>query len=112
MKLGLFEEIEINNFLTWDFLSTFGGSIVAVVALTQVIKKYINIDPKYIALALSFIIMLVNQISILQDFRLESFVISIFNALIVTGMSIGIFETVIKGFQRRFMETPDSKEAQ
>jgi hypothetical protein len=103
MNLDLITHMEINSFLTWEFLGTFTGSIAAVTVLTQVIKKYLKIDPKWIALVISLIIMLVAQTQIEHDLGVETFVISIFNALIVTGISISIYETAVKTIAKRFV---------
>jgi hypothetical protein len=107
MELAFLEE---HVFLTWEFLGTFMGAVIGVTTLTQVIKIFIKIDPKWISLALATAIMLVVQINVAGDFRVESFVISAFNALLVTGASIGLFESAVKNIARRIKPKEDNNE--
>jgi len=94
MDFNLIEQMEINSFLTWEFLGTFAGAVVAVTALTQVVKKFVpTINAKWISLVLSFVIVLVVQVWITGDFKPEIILLAIFNALIVCGMTIGAYET-------------------
>ncbi|MCL2399211.1 MAG: hypothetical protein FWC91_05625 [Defluviitaleaceae bacterium] len=84
---------EINSFLTQDYLGTFHGAIIAVTILTQILKKYINTDPKWVALLLSFLIVFVFKIELANFFSIVGFVETILNSFLVTGVSIGVFET-------------------
>ena len=89
----------MQDFITWEFLGTFGGSAIAVTALTQIVKRYISIDPKWIALILALIVTIGAQV-VNGELMLVSFIMSALNALLVAGASVGTFEAV-KEFGRK-----------
>jgi len=79
--------------LEWSQLATVAGVATAVTAITEVLKHYItNVDPKWIALLLSLVITYAYQI-ITGDLAVGSWILSAFNALLSTGVAIGIFES-------------------
>ena len=79
--------------ITIETLATIGGCTAVVTALTQIVKHYIKIDPKWIALILSLIIQ-VSTCAILGDLALMSLLIAVINAVLVTGASVGLYEGV------------------
>ena len=82
----------MNEFLTWEFIGTSAGATLAVTLLTQVFKKYIStIDPKWISLAAALVIVLSGN-AIIGDMNFETAILSVFNALLVTGTSCGLYE--------------------
>lgn len=85
----------MENFLTWEMLGTFAGAVLAVTALTQVLKNYIRFDAKWVALVLSILIVIGLQF-VLGNFAVESWVLAVLNALVVAGTSIGAFESAVK----------------
>jgi len=86
------------DMLSWELLATSAGCATAVTALTQVIKQYVNIDPKWIALVLSLVITLGLQLFVNLDsavnlgFSASSVILAVLNSFMVTGASIGLFE--------------------
>jgi len=88
------------EFLTWEMLAAESGCAAAVAALTQVIKQYINVDPKWIALALSLVITFALQFivyldaSAKSDFTAANIILAALNSFAVTGVAIGLFEGV------------------
>ena len=58
----------MNGVLTWEYVASFGGMTVIVTTITQVIKQYININPKWIALIATFILQAMVQIFIIMTF--------------------------------------------
>ncbi len=85
----------MNDFITLQMLGTFSGITVAVTMLTQVIKNFVAVDPKWIALFLSFLLTLGIQV-LPNALSATSIVIAFCNWLLVTGTSIGLFEGVVK----------------
>ena len=87
----------MNEFFTPDMLKTFAGSVAAVTALTQVLKTYIpqKLDPKWLALVLSIIITFGVQF-VFDGATSENWIMSAFNALAITGASIGAYEGFVK----------------
>ena len=92
--MQMLDYFEINSFLTQDYLGTFHGAIIAVTILTQILKKYVSIDPKWVALLLSLLIVFVFKIESPTPFIIVGVVETILNSLLVTGVSIGVFETI------------------
>jgi hypothetical protein len=91
----------MNDFFTWELLATFAGATGAVSVLTQVVKKYLNIEPKFIALCLSFIILACVQFFYLKDFSANGIALAALNVLIVTGASIGLYEAALKTIAKK-----------
>lgn len=91
----------MNDFLTWEILGTFGGAAVSVTILTEIIKNYLNIDPKWVALAFSIIASFGVEIFHREILTPAVFVLSIFNALLIAGASIGAYEGIIKKFESK-----------
>ena len=81
--------------LTWEMLGTTAGAATAVSLLTQIIKHFLPIDPKWIALGLALVILIGVQL-ISGDFAPASFLLSVFNALVATGTSVGVYETFLR----------------
>ena len=46
----------MQEFITWETLTTFGGAALAVTALTQALKRFVAVDAKWIALVLALIV--------------------------------------------------------
>ena len=91
----------LTEFITTEMLAEFAGVVAIVCALTQGLKKYLNIDPKWIALILSFLSVLITQI-LPQPLALERIILGLFNTLVVSSAATGVFEGV-KSVGRRFM---------
>ena len=83
----------MDNFMSWGTFGTFTGAVAGTAALTQLFKRFIGIDPKWIALAVSVVIMICAQ-SFAGGLDIRSLVMVLFNALIVAGASVGAYETV------------------
>lgn len=86
----------MTEFLTWELLSTFAGSVAAVTLITQLAKQYLNLDPKWIALAASILVCVAVQAFYLQDFTAAGLVLMGFNILVVLAAAIGSYEIVKK----------------
>ena len=102
----------MNAFLSWDFLATFAGASVAGTVLTQIIKKYVTFDPKYIALAVTIIVVVGVQLFHLHDYSAGGIVMAILNGFLAAGSSVGIYETVIKPMEPKPQEDNFDSEVQ
>jgi len=84
----------MDNFISWGTFGTFTGAVAGTAALTQLFKRFVGIDPKWIALAVSVVIMVCAQSFAGGLENVRSVVMALFNALIVAGASVGTYETV------------------
>ena len=91
----------MDNFFTWDYLATFAGMVAFVTVATQVVKYYINVDPKWIALVAAILGQTAVQAFYLQDYSAQGIVMAIINVFVVVAGSVGAFETLIKPVQRK-----------
>lgn len=90
------------EFFTKEFLMTFAGQVTLVTLITECIKLYIKkLDPKIISLILSLGISLISQFVFKQDFSVEGIILALFNSVIVLLSSIGGYEAILKGIQRK-----------
>ena len=90
------------QFFTEEFLMTFAGQVTLVTLLTEGIKLYITkFDPKIISLILSVSISLIAQLVFKQDFTANGIILALCNSIIVLLSSIGGYETILKGIQRK-----------
>lgn len=94
----------MNEFFSWEFLSTFAGSVVFVTTVTEVVKYYLpKLDPKIIALVTSVFVSLSVQVLYYKDFSSQGIVLSLINIVVILFGSIGAFESVIKPFSRKIV---------
>lgn len=91
----------MNEFLTWEFLTTFTGMVAFVTAVTQLVKFYVNLDPKWIALVAAIVGQFSVQLAFVKDFSMEGIIMTVFNIVSVLLGAIGTFETVVKPIQRK-----------
>ena len=90
------------GFFTEEFLMTFAGQVTLVTLLTEGIKLYVKkADPKLISLILSVCISLISQLVFKQDFTADGIIIALCNSIVVLLSSIGGYETILKGVQRK-----------
>jgi len=89
------------DFIDVEAVKTFAGAVALVVAITQVIKNYIpKVDPKYISLVLSFVVMFGILFIFSKDFTVAGIFLCVLNSLLVSGAAVGLFEYAIKPIQR------------
>ena len=77
--------------LTWELLLTTVGCAAATTALTQIIKKLIGIDPKWIALVVALFLSVCAQI-VLVGATAGGIIMAAINGILAAGTSIGLFE--------------------
>jgi len=92
----------MNEFITVEVLGTFAGITAATCVLTEVIKRYISIDPKWIALAVAGLLCFGRALIFTGDFSAGGIFMTTVNWLVVTGSSIGLFEGAVKKFENKF----------
>lgn len=83
----------LNDFITPDMLLTFSGMVVVVAALTQALKQYILVDPKWTALGIALVVSMIKQ-AYLSDFSLMGIATAIANSILIAFMSAGAFENL------------------
>lgn len=98
-------EVEVKlmgSLVTWDVLTTYAGSVAFVTMCTQLLKFYVpKADPKWVALALTILLNIIIHVVYIQDYSLNSIVLSIFNIVSILFGAIGAFETMVKPIQRK-----------
>lgn len=90
----------MTDFFTTESLLTFTGQVLFVTIATQIVKKYINVDPKWVSLALSLIVASVAQFVILQDFSTVGLTMAAVNVFSVLSASVLGYEAIVKPVQR------------
>jgi len=86
--------------ITWEFLATFAGATTAVTILTQGLKKFFPVDPKWIALFLALAVSFGVQVFYHMANAPADYIMSAFNALWLTLASVGGFECVLKPIKK------------
>ena len=90
----------MSDIINWENFAAYMGSATMSALVTQLVKKYVNIDPKWIALIISLMAMLGIQATIETVVTVESITTTILNALISAGASVGLYEAS-KGIARK-----------
>ena len=86
----------MNEFFSWEYMASYGGMTLFVTTATQVIKRYVNVNPKWIALAASVIGQIAVQALYLKDMSARGIAMAVFNTFCVLLSAIGAYETVVK----------------
>ncbi len=89
----------MQDFITMDMLISLAGCILIVTAVTQIAKRYININAKWFTLVFSIIIAIA-RIIVVGDFSLMGIVLGILNIIPIMFGAIGGYETVVKPIAR------------
>lgn len=88
----------MDQFISMEMLGTFGGMVIITTTLTQIIKRFLAADPKWIALALAALLVTVSQL-LSTPLSSTSVVVALCNWLLVTSAAIGAFEGAVKPVQ-------------
>ncbi|HIS12702.1 MAG TPA: hypothetical protein IAB40_06320 [Candidatus Onthocola stercoravium] len=99
----------MENFITIDMFLSLTACITIVALGTQLLKKYVNYDAKWLALILSAIVTIV-RIIVVADYSLLGIVIGIFNILPILLGSIGEYETLVKPIVNKISDTKTETE--
>lgn len=99
----------MENFITVDMFLSLTACIAIVAAGTQILKKYVNYDAKWLALILSFIVTAV-RIIVVADYSVLGIIIGIFNIIPILLGSIGGYETIIKPIANKISDSETEKE--
>lgn len=86
----------MTEFFTAEGLLTFTGQVLFVTIATQVVKKYINIDPKFLSLGFSLIVASIAQFVILHDFSTVGLTMAAVNVFSVLSASVLGYEAIVK----------------
>lgn len=86
----------MNEFLTWQFLGSFAGAVAFITAATQLLKKYMAIDPKWIAGAVALVVSVALQLFFWQDFTGAGWTLAVFNYFVLLTAAIGSYEVALK----------------
>lgn len=85
----------MENFITIDMFLSLTACITIVALGTQLLKKYVNYDAKWLALILSAIVTVIRLI-VVADYSILGIVVGMFNILPILLGSIGGYETLVK----------------
>ena len=84
----------MNEFFRIEFLGTFSGAVLAVTLLTQVVKQFININPKWISFFFSVII--VFTVTAISGITPTKLILAVFNSLLVVGSATGAYKHIVE----------------
>ena len=96
----------MENFITVDMFLSLSACILIVTAGTQILKKYVNYDAKWLALILSAIVTVV-RIIVVADYSVLGIIIGIFNIIPILLGSIGGYEAIIKPIANKITDTKE-----
>lgn len=84
----------MNDFLTWDVLTTYSGVILAVTIITQFIKdlKFLKNIPTRITAYFVAVIVMIAAIFFTNTFTWQSFALTFINAIFVALAANGAFD--------------------
>ena len=87
----------MNDFITWDFVATYAGCILATGLLTEFIKRYVKIDAQILSYIVAYILLIVSDF-FLGKLTISFAVITIINAAIVSFASNGGYDIIDRVF--------------
>lgn len=85
----------MENFITPDMFLSLSGCILIVAIATQLLKKYVNYDAKWLALLMSGIVTFL-RIIVIGDYSVIGVITGVLNIVPILLGSIGGYETFIK----------------
>ena len=85
----------MENFITVDMFLSLTGCLTIVTTATQLLKKYINYDAKWLALIFSAIVTAI-RIIVVGDYSTIGIITGIFNIIPILFGSIGGYELLVK----------------
>ena len=95
----------MNEFFSWEMLASLTGAIAAVTLITQLLKQYINLEPKLIALGLTVLIEAAVQVFYWQDWSAGAVALMLINCFVVLSAAIGSFELALKSLEEKVVGT-------
>jgi len=99
----------MENFITLDYLSTFGGMVTIVVIITQFTKELVDkfakgLHTKYIVFIYSLITIIGYEVTV-GIFDISKIFITIINAMMLTMTAMGGYEITFKPVEKKFQNT-------
>lgn len=93
----------MENFITADMFLSLSGCILIVAVATQLFKKYVPCDAKWLALIISTIVTTI-RILVIGDYSAIGIITGVLNIIPILLGSIGGYEAVIKPVQNVISE--------
>ena len=82
--------------LDWTHFSTAAGVATVVMALTQVVKRYVTqVDPKWAALCISLFVHFMH-LFVIGAVSPGAMALALLNAIMTAGVAIGEYEGILK----------------
>lgn len=84
----------MNEFVTWEFLLSFGGCMAATALLTQFVKKMDflkNVDTQIISCVVAILVLIVSQIAT-GTFTWTNFALDFVNGVVIAFASNGVYD--------------------
>jgi len=95
----------MDNFITVDYLSTFGGMVTIVILITQFTKELVDIIAK--GLPTKYVVFVYSLLTIIgyqfmsNTFNMSKIFITIVNAMILTMTAMGGYECALKPIEKK-----------
>lgn len=94
--------MELNNFINWDYIATFGGTVLLVSMVIQFVKElpFIKkIPTRYLVYIVALIFIVLTKL-IFGEFILKDIFVYLINALIVTFTATGAHDFTSKNVNK------------
>lgn len=83
--------------------------LVFIAVFTQIAKYYVKIDPKWICLVATIVVVMGVQIFYFKDLTAQGILLAAFNVIAVLYGSIGLFENIIKPIVNKLAQSNDNR---
>ncbi len=94
----------MNEFLTWEFLGTMAGVVMATTLITQFLKmpldKVWKIPTRFIVFLIALILLFAVDL-VTGTFRPDRSILLVLNAVVVSMASLGTYETTFKKLENK-----------
>lgn len=93
----------MEGFINTELLLSLAGCVGIVMVITQLVKKYIKVDPKIIALVSSIVIGVIRVI-VKEDYDVSSIIVGLLNIIPILWGATGGYDIMTKQKQNQIKE--------
>ena len=91
----------MEEFVTLEYLGALGGCAVIVTIITQVMKQFVNLNPKWWVLIASVAAITVRQIYVIGDVSAYGIIEAAVNLFLCIAASSGAYSYIVKPVEKR-----------
>lgn len=96
----------MSEFVTWDYMLSFGGCMAATALLTQLVKKFKflkNVDTQIISCVVAILVLIASQLAT-GGFTWANFALDFVNGVVIAFASNGVYDAT-----KTIFNTPEEK---